>query len=149
MTNPKTIRTASIATITSLLVLVAALPAVSADHCHDECIPELEVTGVEVPPAWDPLNDEDQPIYWGWTVVDLVLNDECYCTLEGVRLSYTVVADFPPYGVSTGIEYKQVDDDTWLVHALDWDVYEVTFTAYVYCENGEFYEVSTTWLQRN
>lgn len=151
MTDTKSLRNACIATFLLLVALAVTAPLATADHCHEGCHPdvELQVTGTEVPPYLDPFNDDERPIYWGWTTVDVLFESECDCFIEGARIDYEVVEDFHPTGQSAGIESTQLDGDTWLVHALDWDVYRVTFTVFVYCEDGSFYEYSTTWLQRN
>lgn len=140
--------------LSMILILSAALiPAfagpVAAEDCHDPCEPSMTVTGGRVPDAVPNPWGLD-PLYAGWTTIDVVLSDHerCDCFIEHWTYEWTTAVDNAPYGQSAGVDVTQVDGDTWLVHNLDADIYEITFTVYVIC-NGEVYPLTTTYHQFN
>lgn len=122
-------------------------PCEDPDPCDDPCEPTLTVTGARSDLLDNPWGDH--PLYAGWTTVDLEFGEGCECKVVRAGYKWETVVDNAPFGQSAGVDMTQVDEDTWLFHNLDADVYEITFFVIVDCGGEEPYFVSTTWHQFN
>lgn len=137
-----------ILTALAFLALVPLLAtSAAADDCHDDpCQPELVITGATIDGEWWGTPED---IHVGWTVVDLVIPEGCECKLESWNMTWHTFRDHHPVGHSAGVEVTQADEDTWVFHNFDADLYYITFTVYVYCADGSSYPVSVSWYQLN
>lgn len=87
-----------------------------------------------------------EPDYYGATTVDVSFREGCRCEILDAWITWTEIADGNDDAI--GPVLTQIDGDSWLVSAGDFDTYEITFHVVYDCGEGPHHS-TRSWTQYN